>query len=157
MKSFSGSKKEIREIFICDELKDRIDFRFSVYRKHEFKEGKIDVLIDKTKILEINDVLKGYYLYSRDDFSDFDLETKIMNKSFIEYGFYSNREFYTFVKAYMNMDIKIALSYRNPIIQFFAIIDKRCGKRTLEKLNMSINDKPDFIRKVYNLRMQAKS
>lgn len=35
MKSFSGLKKEIKN-FICDELQDRLDFQFSVYRRHEF-------------------------------------------------------------------------------------------------------------------------
>ena len=50
------------------------------------------------------------------------------------------------------MNIKEAIDSDNPLIQFFAIIDRRCGRRTLEKLDIS--NKLDFIKKVYDVRMK---
>ncbi|NMM61161.1 hypothetical protein HBE96_00270 [Clostridium sp. P21] len=110
--------------------------------------------MDGNELFQINDVLRGR-LYNK-GIIDYFKEPEILQKNLIEQGCYNTSEFYKFAKEfYYNMDIKTALSSQNPLIQFFAIIDRRCGRRTLEKLD--VNNRPYFIKKVYNLRMQTKS
>lgn len=155
MESFSGFKKEVKN-YICKELKDKLKFRCAVYRGHEFKIAIIKILLDDNDLLEINDILWGR-LYNK-GLIDYFKEPETLQKNLIEQGHYNTRQFYKFVKEfYYNMDIKTALNSENPLIEFFAIIDKRCGKRTLEKLNKRIDNKPDFIKNIYNLRMQGKN
>jgi len=37
----------------------------------------------------------------------------------------------------------------------FAVLDRRIGKRTLEKLSGDVEAQPEWLRIFYNLRMQA--
>ena len=37
----------------------------------------------------------------------------------------------------------------------FAILDRRIGKRTLVKIKETLNEQPDWLKKIYQLRLDA--
>jgi len=79
-----------------------------------------------------------------------DEATAIMKKK----GIYSCGDFYDALEAYLNMSIEEAISSSNPIIKSLGILDKRFGKRRLEKIEISANDHP-MVRKFYEIRYEA--
>ena len=68
---------------------------------------------------------------------------------------YTDNEFAEALEEYRNSDIQKSIRSKNPIVKMFALLDRRTGKRTLEKLADSIMDEPEWLRKVYDLRVMA--
>lgn len=70
---------------------------------------------------------------------------------------YEDYEFAQALKAYRNQPIQESLKSNDPIVRMFAILDRRVGKRTLERLKDSINDQPEWLRCLYCVRVAALS
>ena len=68
---------------------------------------------------------------------------------------YTDGEFAEALERYRQSDIRESLSSEDPIVKMFALLDRRTGRRTLEKLAGSIEAEPEWVRKVYEFRMQA--
>ena len=63
---------------------------------------------------------------------------------------YTDDEFCNALEKYRNNDIQNTIVSDNPIIRMFAILDKRIGKRTIDKLNVS--EQPEWLQVFYELR-----
>ena len=68
---------------------------------------------------------------------------------------YTDEEFCVALELYRNQDIKISLSSANPLIRMFAILDRRVGKRTLEKMIDTVEDEPEWLIQFYLLRFDG--
>ena len=68
---------------------------------------------------------------------------------------YTDREFADALGIYRQQDIGSSLRSDNPIVRMFAVLDRRAGKRTLEKLKDKIDDQPEWLRFFYQLRLNA--
>ena len=55
----------------------------------------------------------------------------------------------------LNMTKKIQSN--NPIVRMFAILDRRIGKRTLEKLKDTLAEQPEWLKQFYILRFEAEN
>ena len=58
------------------------------------------------------------------------------------------------MRAYLDMPLQLALKSSNPFIRSLAIIDRRVGRRTLEKLEMGAHEH-SLVQEFYRLRMQV--
>ncbi|MBR4050526.1 MAG: hypothetical protein IKK09_08510 [Clostridia bacterium] len=67
------------------------------------------------------------------------------------------REFCDALAEYRNQDIKNSIESDNPIVRMFAILDRRTGKRTLEKLKDNVTKQPEWLQKFYLLRLEAEN
>ena len=54
-------------------------------------------------------------------------------------------------------DIQTSLASDNPIVRMFAVLDRRVGKRTLEKLKDEIDRQPEWLQYFYRLRLGAET
>jgi hypothetical protein len=70
-------------------------------------------------------------------------------------GCFDQYGFYTAFYEYDNQDVQTSLESENAIVRLFAILDKRVGKRTLEKLVVPETIQPEWLQYFYQLRMQA--
>lgn len=70
---------------------------------------------------------------------------------------YTDGEFCAALKTYRNQPISESLFSENPIVRMFAVLDRRVGKRTLDKLKDSIGEQPGWLRFFYLLRMEAET
>ncbi len=66
---------------------------------------------------------------------------------------YTDEEFCKALESYRNQSIQESIFSSNPIIRMFAVLDRRVGKRTLQKLQDSIEDQPQWLRRFYLLRL----
>lgn len=70
---------------------------------------------------------------------------------------FDDMEFAEALAEYRSLDISKALSDENPMVRMFAILDRRVGKRTLEKLVESVPSQPSWLQYFYALRMNAEN
>lgn len=70
---------------------------------------------------------------------------------------YTDEEFCDALEAYRNQSIQESIFSGNPIIRMFAVLDRRVGKRTLSKIQTSIDEQPEWLRQFYKLRLYAET
>ncbi len=70
---------------------------------------------------------------------------------------YKDSEFTEALAEYRNQDIKNSFESDNPIVRMFAILDRRVGKRTLEKLKDMLDEQPEWLKQFYLLRFEAEN
>ncbi len=68
---------------------------------------------------------------------------------------YTDEEFCEALEIYRNQDIRDSINSCNPLVRMFAVLDRRIGKRTLEKISDTIKEQPEWLRQFYVLRMIA--
>ena len=66
---------------------------------------------------------------------------------------YMDNEFAEALEAYRNQDIRESVQSSNPIVKMFALLDRRVGNRTLEKLEPSMQEEPEWLQQVYAFRI----
>ena len=67
---------------------------------------------------------------------------------------YTDDEFCAALKTYRNSSIQDSVRSRNPIVKMFALLDRRVGQRTLESLAMEMRTAPDWLVRLYRLRLE---
>ena len=70
---------------------------------------------------------------------------------------YTDEEFCKALEAYRNQSIQENICSSNPIIRMFAVLDRRIGKRTLSKIQTSIDEQPEWLRQFYELRLHTEA
>ncbi|MBQ4348385.1 MAG: hypothetical protein IJC79_02055 [Clostridia bacterium] len=70
---------------------------------------------------------------------------------------YTGDEFCDALAENRNQDIKTSLNSDNPIVRMFAILDRRVGKRTLDKLKGVLDEQPEWLKQFYVLRFEAEN
>lgn len=68
---------------------------------------------------------------------------------------YLDEEFCLALEQYRNQDIGSSIFSVNPLVRMFAVLDRRVGKRTLEKLALCVDEQPAWLREFYLLRLEA--
>lgn len=85
------------------------------------------------------------------DYDNSEFKEKWNNEAtFFDYDFLSA------ATKYLQLSIKDALKSENSLIRVFAIMDRRVGKRTLEKIRnvYSYKEYPEWVQQFYRLRME---
>jgi len=68
---------------------------------------------------------------------------------------FDDEDFALALWEYRCLDVQQAIQSDDPLVRMFAVLDRRIGKRTLEKLSGDVEAQPEWLRIFYNLRMQA--
>ena len=68
---------------------------------------------------------------------------------------YIDKEFAAALNEYRNKSIEVSIHSQNPIIRMFAVLDRRVGKRTIDKLKNEIEQQPLWLQQFYKLRISA--
>ncbi|MFS0864337.1 nonribosomal peptide synthetase [Fredinandcohnia sp. 179-A 10B2 NHS] len=172
---WSKTKKQL-ESFLCNKLQGRIHVHAAVYRKFHDSPGRVWITFDKEEIVSAADVTyminhgKVYQelkqgrklepiptdtdllgmmksteredLWKASDDSDDELNRQ---------GLFSTYQLYQSFLGYTSLSIEEALTSENPVIQAFAMFDRRLGKRKLKTLNITKNMHP-LIDEFYQIR-----
>lgn len=162
--SWSGMRKYLEQEMLADSLKGRIRYNCTTY-----------IGMDNCHIFEI--------FIDDKIFKRFSWET--LNTYFINCGYtanknpygineywaefhsllnkyplnsrdeYTDEEFCAALEKYRNANIQKSIYSDNPIVRMFAVLDRRIGKRTLAVLKEEINEQPQWLQRIYNLRFSA--
>lgn len=152
--SWKGMKKYLEQEMLCPELKGRISYHYEVYPKFGFTSACFTLLLD-------GKVIKTFgFMYAYARLID---QGKLMPGQYFERipqqerDVYADDEFSQALKVYRNQPIQESIQSNDPIVRMFAILDRRVGKRTLERLKDNINDQPEWLRCLYCVRVAALS
>jgi len=164
--SWSGMRKYLEKEMLADTLKGRIRYGCTTY-----------VGMDGCKVFEVCVDDKQVKLFSWETVNSYFIENgyKTIEKPYgaIEYWDefwsllnqypinerteYKDSEFSDALGEYRNQDIKCSIQSDNPIVRMFAILDRRVGKRTLEKLKDTLDEQPECLKQFYALRFEAEN
>ena len=152
--SWKGMKKHLEQEMLCPELKGRISYHYEKYPKFGGTSACFTLLLD------VNVVKRFGFMYAYARLID---QGRLVSGQYFESipqqerDEYADDEFSQALKKYRNQPIQESIQSNDPIVRMFAILDRRIGKRTLERLKENINDQPEWLRCLYCVRVAALS
>ncbi len=159
MHTWSKMRSKLENDYLADSLKGRISYFATSYGKCPDHHGRAAILLDGKQI-----VSGSYYeqwskapLLPKDE----TLETRLtaefpfMDDTALKFGQFDQRCFYAAFNEFDNQSIEKSLSSENLLVRIFALLDRRVGKRTLEKLKAGISAEGEIFRLFYNIRAEA--
>lgn len=159
-----SKKKKILYSFICDSLKDRIDFNVIKYRKSHDALGRVVILLDKKEILSTSTVKFEYELYKKLEYysedetiEEYDKRWEVACKDLNYKGYFSELDFFDALETYMSNSIEESIKSDNTIIKILAIIDRRLGKRRLRLLKNNIENENYLVKYFYDIRSSSEN
>lgn len=147
--SWKGMKKRLERDYLCEKLQGRVQYHCEVYPKWSDGSACFHVMLDGVTIKKF-----GFFASSaRLGWPHGHIGSIPMSAR----DEYSDEEFAESLAAYRNQPIADSLNSPNPIQRMFAIVDRRVGKRTLQRMAMNVNDQPEWLRTLYLARMAAEN
>ena len=144
---WSKLKSRIKS-FIAPELRDRIDFHLTSYRESHDGADKVWITIDGERVFDC----KHYpHEWAADAAYADGLGGDEIKSALADVGIHGPKDFGYAIRAYLDTPVDQALQSSDPLVRAFAIVDRRVGKRTLAKLDLSDCDHA-LINAFYNLR-----
>lgn len=131
---WSKTKKRLKS-FLCNSLKDRVDFFCSNYRVHDGI-GRAYITVDGNEVYNMCTIKRDYY---RD----------------LKEGLYSQVEFLEAINGYANTPMEDLLKSEKTLTKILVTLDRRMGKRTLETMKKTITNEEEIVQYLYKLRCDA--
>ena len=154
-------RKILEQDLLCDSLKGRVRYFTTRYRKAHDQTGRVCVLVDEKEIINMPfrieaDRYAKTHARKKDepDKSFWDIHKEVSD-DFAQNGLYYPGDFGFALDEFLSSGIKVALNSDNWIVRMLAIMDRRTGKRTLQKLKPTISDLPTWLQFFYKLRIDS--
>lgn len=162
--SWSGMRKYLEQEMLADILKGRVRYGCTTYVGmdgcHIF-----EICIDQKQVKRFSwETVNTYFIengYTKNKkpfgTSEYwkEFRTLIEKYSLNNRTEYTDEEFCNALELYRKQDIQNSIYSSNPLVRMFAVLDRRVGKRTLEKLKNEIEKQPYWLQQIYRLRISA--
>lgn len=167
-KQWSKVKKKINS-YTCDSLKGRVEFRLTNYRKTHDQTGRAYITVDKKEVLNMCSLISASATFFKEEEIrdqqniEYDIDNAKQNidvqaqarEIIMSEGIFAQYDFFDSVEEYFNLPIEKVLKSDNMVIKILCLIDKRVGKRTLQKMKETIKDEKEIIQYFFKLRCAA--
>lgn len=169
--SWSRTRKILEEDLLCEKLRGRVQYFFTIYHNAPDQYGRFAIRVDGNEIFQANPYNEIYYdKYLEDvrkkeevplrewDGKDFifdEVNRQIEEKAAllaIEDGKADSYDVMRSVNIYLSQQVEESLKSDNLLLRMFAILDRRIGRRTLIKLVEFYKILPEWIQPIYELR-----
>ena len=159
-KSWSGLNKWLCES-LCDELKDRITYFLTRYHKVHDSYGRAAILLDGKELVcfswieQYRQEQQVSAKYAEDGSKGWFALYDELKPAWTETCTLCEWDFLSAVLEFRNLSIQDALNSEDYIVRILAILDKRVGKRTLQKIKQAEEYKhyPQWACQFYELRL----
>jgi hypothetical protein len=163
---WSKVKKKL-DSFRCEILKDRVQFTVTNYRRAHDQLGRAWITVDKKEVLNMCTITSETALNRREyeikrekqiPYTDWSQNRSIgmeAHEWILNEGVFAQYDFFDAVEEYFQQSIEESLKSNNMLIKILALIDRRVGKRTLEKINESMLCEIEIVQIFYKLRCEA--
>ena len=162
--SWSGMRRYLEQDMLAEPLRGRVRYNCTRYVNMEYYHI-FEIFVDGQLVKQFSlETVNGWFIRQG-------IVTKPEPMSFQDYWRdyleatdrypmaqreeYTDGEFADALEQYRRQDIQTSLSSDNPIVRMFAVLDRRVGKRTLEKLKEDIDRQPEWLQYFYRLRLGA--
>ncbi|WP_338749344.1 hypothetical protein [Bacillus sp. FJAT-52991] len=165
---WSKVKKKL-ESYLCDSLKNRVQFTVTNYRKAHDQMGRAFITVDKKEVLNMCTITSEMAVIEKeqqiwnDQNIEYDIDHVRQNRDISKQahemikaeGIFAQYDFFDAVEEYFHLPIDKALKSNNMIIKILSLIDRRVGKRTLQGMKESIQNEKEIVQYFYHLRCEA--
>ena len=157
-KPWSKVRQMLEEDFLCESLKGRVRYFTTRYRHAHDGTGRVCILIDDIEKLNMpfqteNEMYAEVYRRKDDSKSLKDWCDEVAGE-FHNNGIFEPGDFGVALNEYFENSIEQSLNSDDLLVRLLAILDRRTGKRTLERIKPTINDLPEWLQYFYNLRLE---
>lgn len=170
-KSWNSVRKMLEEDFLCEKLRGRVQYFFTIYHNAPDQYGRFAIRVDGKEIYQANPYNESYCnklvneLHEKENIPHrlwdgkefvFDEECIIIeDKATLMAIADGKADSYIVINSimeYINTPIEKALSSENYVLRMLAVLDRRVGKRTLSKLAEDFMSLPEWLKRFYRLR-----
>lgn len=162
--SWSGMRKYLEEDICAESLRGRIRYGCTTYVGMD--DCRVfELCFDKIQIKRFShETVNSYFIENN-------LKEKTQNGGVVGYWEdywstlnkypmserreYTDKEFCDALEIYRNQDIQKSICDENAIVRMFAVLDRRIGKRTLEKVKGNVSEQPFWLQEIYTIRFDA--
>lgn len=159
MYTWSKMRTKLENEYLADSLKGRIRYFATTYRESHDREGRAAILLDGKEIISGSyyEQWSKAHLLPKDETLEQRLRSEFpfMDDTALKYGQFDQRCFYSAFQEFDNQSIEESLKSNNLLIRIFAILDRRVGKKTLNRIKETIDSEPDVFIIFFTIRMKA--
>ena len=148
--SWKGMKKYLEQEMLCPALRGRLTYDLTRFRSTGDEGTVFTVCLDGQPVKQF-----GFQLAAKALRDQGFVIRHAWDIPFDQRDEYTDDEFAESLKAYRNQPIDQSIASENPIIRMFSIVDRRIGKRRLERLKDEVDQQPKWLRLLYVARLQA--
>lgn len=160
MHTWSKMRQKLEQEYLAESLKGRLTYFVTAYHAmHDGDEGRVAVRLDGQEILKSNfferfgEMWQQYEKLKHDpEIADPWRQSAVIA---IQNGTFYQRDFYRAFYAFDSQSIAESLSSENALVRMLALLDRRTGKRTLEKLRDRMASEPQWLQMIYIIRLEA--
>lgn len=153
MRTWSKMRYKLENEYLAYSLRGHIRYFVTTYSKSPDRNGRAAILLDGREVIEgcYYDMWINPPMMSAEEcWASF----AVMDNTHVKYGMFDQHCFYNAFTEFDNQSIEKSLESENMLIRIFAVLDRRVGKRKLEKMRLTIGDEQEMLRKFYDIRMR---
>lgn len=162
-KSWFNLKKQMEDL-LCDKLKGKITYFLTRYHNVHDAYGRATInylgkelicFSFKEGFIQDYDVSAAYQLRNKDKAACSEITKKLTNEKWMKEAILSEHDFLSSILEYLESKITLLLSSDNYLLRIFAVLDRRIGKRTLEKIKYDMVSLPSWVVQFYKIRLDV--
>lgn len=160
-KSWAGLNKQLNEC-LCPPLKNKITYFLTRYHDVHNSYGRAAIRLDDKELVCFSWIEQYRQEMQIDQFlndneGSYAAAAEALNPQFNENCTYCDMSFLAAALNFRDLSIQDALQSENLIIRVLAILDKRVGKRTLQRIASegSYKKLPQWVQQFYTLRFSV--
>lgn len=172
--SWSGLRKILEKDLLCQSLQGRVQYFMTYYHGAPDQFGRFSVRVDGKEVLWANSYNECLFFEYASELQNeqgiperewngrkflYDEENTQIEKEaadmMMQKGTMDIWQITDAIHQYRQSDIQTAIYSENSVVRMFAILDRRVGKRTLQKQTKVIEEQPEWLQFFYKLRLQA--
>ena len=160
-KSWAALNKQLTAL-LCEEWRDRISYFLTFYHRVHNVYGRVAIRLDGRELVcfswtsilrQDSDLHQLWEETGRWDHTD-----PALREAWNRDAVYCEMDFLDAATAFLNLPIEAALESDDYIIHILAILDRRTGRRTLERIRQQgYQDLPPWVKQFYDLRLSVSS
>lgn len=157
-KSWSALNRQLTDR-LCPALRGRITYFLTRYHTVHNAYGRAAIRLDGREIVHF--AWPAIYRQENDlrrlwkETGQWSYDDPTLRETWNQEAVYCETDFLRAAAAFLDLPIEAALGSDDPIIRILAILDRRVGRRTLQKIRQQAPDLPPWVRQFYDLRLST--
>ena len=161
-RQWAETRKLLEQDLLCEPLRGRVRYFATRYRGAHDQGGRVCVVVDGKEIINMPFVMEDkryaevYRRWPGSGKSRGQLLGEV-EEDFSKQGLYEPGDFKYALERFLTNDITKSLQSGDWLVRMLAIMDRRVGKRTLEKLKPTVGQLPEWLQFFYRLRIESEN
>ncbi len=155
-------RHKLENEYLAESLRGRLNYFVTCYHAtHDGDEGRAAIRLDGKEILKSNyydrmDAQWKHY-YAGNGAEGGPDAWKESAYAALHDGEFYQKDFYRAFGEFDNQSIADSMRSENALVRMFALLDRRTGRRTLEKLRVEMQQAPQWLQMIYFIRLEAEN